>query len=187
MADTQYTSLNLTTSAAVYLANKFTSEGWEIHWQATNVSSGINTQGTVTLVPEFPDEPSNLVLPKTGLTRTQHEVIIPAFTVQLSSEPAEQSRAGLGEDVFESQARILIDGYVVDQAQHLAFATMFRNWFRKDTYFPVYDFDTSPTSPALIDEFVQFEDRFLNRFEVVNVPRPVRYYLNLEVDISYFE
>ncbi len=185
--DTQYTSLNLTTSAAVYLANKFTSEGWEVHWQATNVFSGTATQGTVTLVPELPDEPSNLVLPKSGSVWTQHEVIIPAFTVQLSAEPTEETRAGLGEDVFESRARILVDGYVADQAQHLAFATMFRNWFRKDTYFPVYDFESNPTSPLLVDEFVQFEDRFLSRLEAVNVPRPVRYYLNLEVDISYFE
>ena len=185
--DTQYTSLNLTTSAAVYVANKFTSEGWAVHWQAVDVTSGTATNGTVTLVPEFPDEPSNLVLPVSGMAWTQHEVRIPAFTVQLSSEPVEDERAGLGEEIFESRARILIDGYVVDQAQHLAFATLFRNWFRKDTYLPVFDFETNPTSPSLIDEFVQIEDRFLSRLEVVNVPRPVRYYLNLEVEISYFE
>ncbi len=158
--DTQYTSLNLTTSAAIFLANKFTSGGWAVHWQATNVTSGSAGQGTVTLVPEFPDEPSNLILPVSGVAFTQHEVTIPAFTVQLSSEPVEDERAGLGEEVFESKARILIDGYVVDQAQHLAFATLFRNWFRKDTWFPVFDFETNPTAPPLIDEFVQIEDRF---------------------------
>ena len=185
--DTQYTSLNLTTSAAVYIANKFTETGWAIHWQATNITSGVATNGTVTLVPEFPDEPSNLILPVSGVAFTQHEVTIPAFTVQLSSEPVEEDRVGLGDATFESRARILIDGYVVDQAQHLAFATLFRNWFRKDTWFSVFDFETNPTSPPLIDEFVQINDRFLNRLEVVNVPRPVRYYLNLEVDISYFE
>jgi len=184
---TKFTSLNVTTSAAFDFANKLTSEGWAVYWQATGITSGVATLGTVTIVPEFPDEPNNLVLPKTGQTRTQHEVIIPAFAVQLVAEPVEEERTGLGEDVFQSRARILVDGYVVDQAEHLAFATMFRDWYRRDTYFAVFDYDTNPTNPPLVEEFVQFEDRFLSRLEVVNVPRPVRYYLNLEVDIIYFE
>lgn len=188
MADTQLTDLNLTTSVARYLAEKFTGAGWAIYWQATDVMSGTATNGEVTLVPEFPSEPSMLVLPPRD-ARTSTEVLLPAFSVQLISEPSEVSRAGLGQDLFEQFASFAIEGFAVNQEQHMAFATVFRNWFREDTRLLIYDYENDPVDPSLIDVDVIVERRLVDRLYTLdqNAPRQLRYFLSTQVDVSFFD
>lgn len=184
---TQLTDLNLTTSAATFVAEQFVDAGWGVYWQATDVFSGTATEGEVTLVSEFPDDPSLLVLPPA--TRSASKVLLPAFAVTLSSEPYEVALAGLGETVFEQRAMLMVDGFAADQAQYLAFATMFRNWFKEGVLLPVYDYETNPTSPSLIDIDVIFEGRRIDRTELVGptIPPTARYYLNMEVELMFFE
>jgi hypothetical protein len=184
---TQLTDLNLTTSAAVFVGEQFADAGWAVYWQATDILSGTAVEGEVTIVPEFPDDPSLLVLPPA--TRSASKILLPAFAVTLSSEPFDVIRAGLGETIFEQRSSIMVDGFVADQSQHLAFATMFRNWFRDGVIFPVRDYESSPTNPSLIDIDVIFEGRRIDRTEFVDpsVPPTARYYLNMEVDLMFFE
>jgi len=181
---TEYTTENLTTSLAVYLANNFTQAGWAIYWQATDVLSGTATMGEVTLVPEFPNDPNVLTL-DSG-TRTADKVFVPAFSVRIE-EPVEMARAGLGEDLFETRTMGVIEGYAKNEAQHLAFATMLRNWFREGYNLPVYNYTADPANPPVIDGAVVFENRVIDRVKFVDLPRPVKYYINLEVDIVYFD
>lgn len=185
MANTKFTDINITTSVAGFLANKLTESGWEVFWQARDVSSGIATQGSVTIVPEFPREPGLLVLPPRA--RSSSEILVPAFSVQIMEEPFEENRAGLGEDLFQHRTAVVIDGYVADQAQHLAFATMFRNWFRQDTRIPIYDFESNPVTPQLVDDDVRVENRKTDRLELPDLPDPVRYYINMQVDLVFFD
>jgi hypothetical protein len=187
MADSLLTDLNLTTSFSKYLADKLTESGWAVYWQATEVSSGTATFGEVTLVPEFPDDPSLLVLPPK--TRTSSEILIPAFTVTLYTEPYETTRAGIGDSEFLYNAAFGIDGFVVDQSQHMAFASMFRNWFKQDFRIPIYDYGSDPISPDLIDTEVLIDRRALDRLRSndPNIPRPARYFISMQVDFSYYD
>jgi hypothetical protein len=185
VADTQLTDLNITTSIARFLAEKFVNAGWAIHYQSTGVSSGIATNGEVTLVAEFPDEPNLLILPPK--TRSASEVLVPAFAVRISREPEVEIRAGLGHTDFLQRGSILVDGFVVDQAQHMAFATMFRNWFRQEEYVTIYDYESTPTSPAAVDIDVWWEDVYIDRVEDTAAPRQARYYVRLETDFAFYE
>lgn len=184
---TNITDLNLTTSAAIYLATKLTESGWRIYWQATDTFSGTPSQGDVTLVPEFPNEPNLLIF---SGERSVDKVVLPAFSVRILSEPTETLRAGLGEDLFLQNATLNYEGFVRTKAEHLAFATLFRNWFREDTTLPIYDFETDPVSPILVvDADVVMVDRRLDRIDFLSpdTPPPYRYFLDLEVDLLYFD
>lgn len=185
-APTQYTDTNLTTSLAGYFANQLTSVGYAVYWQATAISSGVGTAGSITLVPEFPNEPNFLVLgPR---PRVPNEALIPAFSVRIAKSPYEEARAGLGEDLFRQRAEVVIDGFVENRVQHLAFGTMLRNWFRGITYIPIYDWDDNPTTPALIDGINTYtENRQVERIELPNVPNPLRYYLNMTAELVYYD
>lgn len=185
-APTLFSNINLVTSVAGYFANKLTQSGWAVYWQARGTFSGTATIGEVTLTPEFPNEASYIVLPPRA--RTDSEVLLPAFAVRLSDEPIEEARAGLGEDLFKESGVIQIDGYVVDKAQHMAFATMFRNWFREDTYIPIWNWEQNPTTPQLVDDHnVYVVNRQVEALEMVNLPNPVRYYLSMTADIVYYD
>ena len=185
-APTQFSNINIVTSVAGFLANRLVESGWRVYWQARALFSGVGTMGEVTLTPEFPNEPSFIVQPPRD--RTQSEILIPAFAVRLSEEPVEEIRAGLGQDLFREAGVIQIDGYVLNQAQHMAFATMFRNWFRQDTYIPIWNWEANPVTPQLIDDHnVYIENRQVEALEMVNLPSPVRYYLNCTADIVYYD
>ena len=185
---TQLTDLNLTTSFARYCAEQFTAAGWLIHWQATTVESGTATLGEVTLVPEFPSDPSVLVLPPR--TRKASEILLPAFTIAMVQEPTILTRAGLGEDLFETVAQFAIEGFAVDQSEHMAFATLFRDWFRDGKVLPMFDYETTPAAPtAISDAEVIVESRAINRNYTTdpNVPRQARYYLSALIDVTFFD
>ena len=183
---TQYSDLNLTTSLAVYFANKLNDAGWRIYWQATDTYSGIATLGTVTLVPELPNEPELIVLPPRD--RVAEEVLVPVFSVQISQQPEDMEREGLGSDIFEEKTSIVIQGFVVDRAQHMAFATMFRNFFRPEFRIPIRDFEASPVNPTLVDDInTVVNSRSVERLDFPDLPPPVRYYLNAEINISYYD
>lgn len=183
---TRFTNLNLITSIAGFFANRLTESGWAVFWQARQVFSGTAVLGEVTLTPEFPNEPSFIVQPPRD--RTQSEIIVPAFCVRFDTEPIDEVRAGLGQDLFQERAVIQIDGYVLNQSQHMAFPTMFRNWFRRDTYIPIWDWEANPVTPDLIDySNVYIENRQVEALEMINLPNPVRYYINLTADLVYYD
>lgn len=183
---TQYTDINIVTSVAGYFANQLVASGWAIYAQATGIMSGVATQGTVTLVPEFPNEPGFLVLP--GGPRTPNEVQIPAFSIHITRAPIDERRAGLGQDLFVQRLQITIDGFVVSQAQHLAFGTMFRNWFREDTYISIYDWESNPTTPPLVDDHNTYiQNRQVEQMEMTALPNPVRYYINMTADLVFYD
>lgn len=183
---TQYSDINLTTSFAVYFAQKLNESGWQIYWQATDTFSGTATLGTVTIVPELPNEPELIVLPPRN--RIPEEALVPVFSVNISEQPTEEAREGLGSDIFEEKASLVIQGFVADRAQHMAFATMFRNFFRPEFRIPIRDFEASPTNPPLVDDTNTVVDsRSVERIDFPDLPQPVRYYINAEINITYFD
>jgi hypothetical protein len=183
---TKFSDINLVTSVAGYFANRITESGWKVYWQARAIFSGTGSVGEVTLTPEFPNEPSFIVQPPRE--RTESEIIIPAFAVRLVDMPIETERAGIGEDLFRESATIQIDGYVLSQSQHMAFSTMFRNWFRQDTYIPIWDWEANPVTPSLVDDHnVYIENRQVEALEMTNLPSPVRYYINMTADLIYYD
>ena len=183
---TKYSDINLTTSLAVYFAQKLNESGWRVYWQATDSYSGIATLGTVTLVPELPNEPGFLVLPPRE--RVANEVIVPAFSVNISKQPRDVELEGLGSEIFEEEASFVIQGFVVDRAQSMAFATMFRNFFRPQFRLIVRDFETDPTNPTIVDDTnTVVNSRDVERIDFTDLPQPVRYYLNAEINITYFD
>lgn len=186
MANTLYTNQNLITSVAGYLANQFASSGWQIYFQATDVSSGIATLGAVTIVPKLPNEPNYFVVPPQ--TRSMQQVLIPAFAVDIQDEPQEIVRVGLGDVEFEQKVTFIIQGFVVDKVSHMAFATMLRNFFRPEFRIPIYDWEHNPTTPALIDNINTYvESRRIDTMEFPDLPIPVRYYINMELNVIFFD
>lgn len=183
---TQYSDINLTTSLAVYFAEKLNDSGWRVYWQATDTYSGIANLGTVTIVPELPNEPGLIVLPPK--TRVADEVVVPVFSVNISDQPTDEAREGLGSDIFEEKASLVIQGFVVDRAQHLAFATLFRSFFRPEFRIPIRDFEASPVDPPLVDiTNTVVNSRSVERLDFPELPQPVRYYLNAEINITYYD
>src|SRR2546423_7349062 len=145
---TLYTDINFTTSLAGYFANQLTNIGWQIYWQGTNTFSGVATLGTVTIVPEMPNEPELIVMPPRP-TRLPQEVVTPAFSVHLLDQPLEEYRYGLGDTIFVNRTTLIVEGFTKDKAQHMVFATYIRNFFRQDFRIPIWDWEGNPTTPNL--------------------------------------
>lgn len=184
MPNTQYTDLNIQTSAAVWVANLFTSANWKIYWQMTGVMSGTGSLGEVALVPDFPNEPSLIVLPPRE--RNSSEILLPAMAISVFREPFMEARAGIGEDLFRQIVTLRVDGYTVDQSQHMAFATMFRNWFREGYLLEVYDYESNPTNPPFVG-YLEIERLALDRVEFEQSPESVRYYVSAFVDFIFYD
>jgi len=184
MPNTQYTDLNLQTSVAIWLANSFTSANWKVYWQMTQVMSGTGSIGEVTIVPDFPNEPSIIVLPPR--VRNTTEILLPALAISIFREPFMEARAGLGEDLFRQSMTARIDGYTVDQVQHMVFATMFRNWFRDGYLVGVYDFESNPTNPPFVG-YLEIDRLAVDKVEFTEASESVRYYVSAFVDFIYFD
>lgn len=183
---TQYSDVNLTTSMAVYFAQKLNQAGWQVYWQSTDTYSGTASLGTVTIVPELPNEPELIVLPPRD--RVAEEVLVPVFSVNISTQPEDEAREGLGSDIFEEKVSMVIQGFVVDRAQHMAFATLFRSFFRPEFRIPIRDFEALPVNPPLVDDTNTVVDsRSVERLDFPELPHPVRYYLNAEINLTYFD
>jgi len=184
---TKFTDINLTTSFAGDFANKLATLGWQIYWQGTNTFSGIATLGTVSIVPEMPNEPEYIVMPPRP-NKTQQEVVTPAFAVHVLEEPIEEYRYGLGDDLFKNRTTLILEGFTIDKAQHMVFATYIRTFFRPEFRIPIWDWEGNPTTPALIDNINTYVDhRRVDRLEFPDLPQPVRYYLNAAIDLIYFD
>jgi hypothetical protein len=185
-APTLYTNINLITSVAGFLGNKFADSGWKIYWQSRAIFSGTGTVGEITIVPEFPSEPTYIVAPPRS--RTQNEVITPAFCVHISSQPEEISLAGIGQDLYEQRTEMHVEGFVNDLGQHMAFATILRNFFRENTIIPIYDWESNVATPDLVDDRNNYiENRQIEAVELPNVPNPVRYYISMIFDLVYYD
>lgn len=183
---TKYSDINLTTSVAVYFAQKLNESGWRVYWQATDTYSGTASLGTVTIIPELPNEPELIVLPPRN--RIAEEVLVPVFSVNISQQPVEEALEGLGSEIFEEKASFVIQGFCSDRSQHMAFATMFRNFFRPEFRLIIRDFENNPTSPTIVDDTNTVVDsRSVQRIDFPELPQPVRYYLNAEINITYFD
>lgn len=184
---TAFTDINLTTSFAGFFANQLSAIGWQIYWQGTNTLSGVSSLGTVTIVPEMPNEPGLIVMPPRP-NKTQQEVVTPVFATHILDEPFEEFRLGLGEDLFRNRTTLILEGFVVDKAQHMVFATYIRTFFRPEFRIPIWDFEGNPTTPALVDNINTYVDhRRVDRLEFPDLPQPVRYYINAAIDIIYFD
>lgn len=185
-APTNFSDINIITSVAGYVANQLTAGGWAVYWQARGVFSGTATLGEVTMVPEFPSEPNNIVLgPR---ERIQSEVIVPAFSVGIATTPQEDIIAGLGEDYYETVTEITVDGFVANKSQHMAFSTLFRNWFKKDTYISIYDWEANPITPSLIeDRNLYVRNRQVELIDSPDLPNPVRYYINMTAELVFYD
>lgn len=148
--------------------------------------SGVGSLGEVSVVSEFPVEPTYIVPPPRP--RSQNEVITPAFSVRIGEQPEEVELAGIGEDIYEQRVEIQVEGFVTDLAQHLAFSTLLRNYFRKNTRIPLFDWEGNQVTPELIDYTNNYVDRRLvEAVELPNVPDPVKYYISMIFDLVYYD
>jgi hypothetical protein len=187
--NTKYTDRNFTVSVAGYFANQLVASNWNVYWQGTNVTSGIGSgaQGTVTIVPEMPQEPELIILPK-STPKTQQEVIVPVFAVHILEQPTEEIRVGLGDAEFRNRVILVIEGFTQDKASHMAFATLIRTYFRPEFRIPIYDWEGNSVTPNLIDYANTYVDhRQIERAEFPDLPQPVRYYINAAISIVYFD
>jgi hypothetical protein len=184
---TQYTDINLTTSVAAFFANSLTALGYQIYWQGSNTFSGVATLGTVTIVPEMPDEPEYIVMPPRP-NRVIQEVVTPAFSAHVLDQPVEEYRLGLGDSIFRNRVTVILEGFTPDKVSHMVFATYIRTFFRPEFRLPIWDFESNPVTPALVDNINTYVDhRRVERLEFPDLPQPVRYYLNAAIDIIYFD
>jgi hypothetical protein len=189
----KYTTNNMTVSLTLALAVFLRSHGYDVHWHATGdtdaQTAGLSTaKGTVTLVPEFPANPTYIVRLRDDSAGAE-EVVIPALSVQLPNGASRGDILGLGDPRYFWQRDLRVDGLATDEFQHRELADLLHDWLqsveRKE--FTVYDFDTDPSGTTLLEPcWVDHADKVW-RTELTGDVDTIRYYVRATATLSYVE
>lgn len=185
----KYSTNNLTLSLYQHLATQLRSYGYDVRWWATGdveFLTGGTSKGVMTLVPEFPANPTTIVRLTAG-TPTESEIVIPAFTLQVVGGPIKIARYGLGDSRFERERLFLIDGFVRDQYEHRELADLLYEWLEPSgTYLTVWDYDANADAPPELDPALVW-DLQVDRRELTDGDEAIRYYIALRGSVRYFE
>jgi len=107
------------------LATFLRANGYAIRWHAAQTieprTAGPD-RGTLTLVPDFPANPTTIVRlsdsdPSPSLADVS-TIVVPALALQMVTQPARITLAGLGQIESEWAREVLIDGFARDDGEH---------------------------------------------------------------------
>lgn len=184
-----YSTSNLTLSFYRQFAEMLQEAGYNITWYAskeTEYTSVDPAKGTITLVPEFPANATQIVRLITGSPGEQ-EVVIPAFALQVPDGPRKIARLGLGDSTFEREREIRIDGFATDSYEHRELTDLLYDWLQGgDKRLDVWDYGQDMSNPPLLDP-VQVWYADVARQELTQGDEGHRYYINLVGSVRYFE
>lgn len=188
-----YSTNNVTLSLHKHFSELLRENGYNVFWHAWKDlephTSGLpEAKGTITLVPEFPANPSYLVrLTDGNPAQDKHLIGVPAFSVQVIGSPRKIRRQGLGDPVFERERRFRIDGFCTDAFQHRELADLFYSWLEgTDKRLEMWDFETDGSNPPQLEPvYIQFAE--VDREELIGENEAIRYYVHLQAAFRYFE
>jgi hypothetical protein len=188
----KYGTENLTVSLTIAFADYLRSNGYDVYWHATQTTdantAGLSTpKATVTLVPEFPANPSPIVRLRDESAGPE-QIVVPAFSLQVLGSPKRITILGLGHKEYEWEREIRVDGLAANDYQHRAFQDLLHDWLQSEEYkaLPVSDYRDDPANPTPLEP-VQVTFAVADRTELVNQIEAVRYYVRATAVITYVE
>lgn len=186
-----YSTDNLLISLNRKLAESLRAFGYDVRWFATGEvethTAGGEAKGTVTLVPDFPANPTYIVRLNDGGSPGAEEIAVPAFALRLDDSPERGDRAGIGESVFYRERTFEIDGFAADDFQQRELMDFFYEWLQiGDVYLPVWDYSTDPDNPTSLEPLEVWrayveKENFLHEIEAI------RYYIRIVAIVRYVE
>jgi hypothetical protein len=190
----KYSSDNITISIQRSFANALKAFGYNVLWRANGTSEaqtlGGQAKGTVTLIPEFPENPAYLVKSaglNDGSTPKEEEIAVPAFAFVLPTGPKKIRIAGIGHSDYEWQRGFRIEGFAWDEFQQRELMDFFYTWIQGgNVRLPVWDYVSNPSSPPALDP-VDVIRADAEKTELIHEVAAIRYYLSVSAIISYYE
>jgi hypothetical protein len=179
-----YTTTNLQIGATLDFASRMQKAGYNIFWHAVGVLDPSTAEGeplgTITLVRDFPANPTYVVGLKSE-SPAEHEVVVPAFTVQVLS-PRKLQRLGIGNPLFFRERVVQIDGLVANQFQHRELADLIYSEYDKDKVFISVTDDAGDALEPVRVPMVR-----VVRTEAIDQDESIRYYIRAVLVLSYVE
>jgi hypothetical protein len=192
----KYTADNVSISLQRDLAIALKAFGYNVLWRATgeteaqNMPGLVTAKGTVTLAPEFPENPAYLVKSaglNDGSTPKEEEIAVPAFAFVLPTGPKKIRIAGIGHSDYEWQRGFRIEGFAWDEFQQRELMDFFYTWIQGgNVRLPVWDYVSNPSSPPALDP-VDVIRADAEKTELIHEVAAIRYYLSVSAIISYYE
>lgn len=192
----KYSTNNVQISMTMHLAEYLREKGYDVRWH-TDKSVDAQTAGlpaakdTVTLVPDFPEDPA-FVVRKQGLngdTASPEEVVVPAMTLMVLDTPIPVAILGLGHKEREWERSLRIDGIATDDFQQRELADLLHDWLlaEQNKAFTISDHDGDPASPVVLEDPVYVEFAHVARKTLPQEVEAVRPYFYATVTLSYIE
>lgn len=188
-----YSTNNIWVSLNVLFAEMLLDNGFDVRWWASdtlesNYVDPYAPRAEVTLVRKFPANQANIVRLKGGGLDSEDEVVIPAFSLYVASQPQKIARAGIGESVFLRSRRVRLEGLAANEDQHILLGDLVSDWIDSDDVeFQISDYDTDPSAPPPIVDKVWVADAVVAVGEFPMRPQNFRYQIVAEWEIRYFE
>jgi hypothetical protein len=188
----KYSTVNTLVSLTQDLATALRAAGYNVFWQQTGDTdahtSALGTPlATVTLVKDFPANPTYIVRLKSDNAGTE-EVVVPAFTLYLPDHPRRGPHLGLGHAEYTWTREMWIEGFAFDDFQQKDLGDLLHVWLNgtKDKEFPVRDHVANPVTPPALGA-VRVEKATVERLELVNQVEAVRYFVRAVTVLAYEE
>jgi hypothetical protein len=192
----KYTTTNVQASLALDLARFLQAEGYDVLWQATQTrwgqSAGLATaKATVTIAPDFPDDP-RLIVRLNSDPAVAQEIVVPALAVVV--EPRERAGGmGLGHRDSLWERRVVVDGFAADAFQQRELVDALSAWLTREPSYAVaaVDVDNAPAVGA--DDVPTLDPLTVRKAEAdpptvaVTELEAVRFYVRLVAYVQYVE
>lgn len=188
----RHTTNNIKISLLTALATELRANGYDVYWRATGETEaqtkGLETPvATVTLTPDFPDNPSVLRRLKTE-NAGEEEIVVPAFAAYVPDAPRRQYILGLGHRDYEWARQVIVDGFAADAFQQADLLNVLSDWLQseEDKEFAVGDYDLDPQAPPSLS-VVRVTFAHIEQMELVNENPAVKFYLKATIVLGYEE
>lgn len=187
-----YTTSNIQTSLTTALATLLRANGYDVYWHASGVTetqtAGLGTaKAVVTLVPEFPANPTSIVR-LNDANVGEETVVVPALTLHVLGSPRRIRLRGLGHSDYEWARTVRIDGLAADEFQQRELQDLLYSWLHDTEWkeIPVFDYEADASSPPQLDP-VYVQNAVVDRQELYLEVEAARYYLRALINLYYIE
>lgn len=186
-----FTRVNIEQSFSRYLADKFIEAEYAVYWFNSKQTEGVATNGTVTLLRDFPENPAYLVGPSE--TQEDHLIKVPALSIRSKPKTTQASeRQGIGESLFDWASEVRIDGFAATEEQWYTFSNLFSDWFTPDTLIELRDYQSYmylADTPPVEDDQIRLENIMIDIDEAKgnSIPSAARYYIWIGTTARFVE
>lgn len=188
----KYSTNNVLVSLTNNLATMLRANGYDVLWHKTGTTDA-RTDGspeakaTVTLVSEFPANPTFIVRLKSD-TAGAEEIVVPALSLRLTKLPMQVESLGIGHTERYWEREVMVDGLAADEFQHRDLLDLLHDWLRSVEFkkFGINDYDTNKSAPPALEP-VEIQSAGVFGQELVHENEAVRYYMQATARFQYVE